>query len=1206
MWKQILVTAICLLCFMNGVVGTVPAKFGNEDSLIPMNGDGNYPPPAIGDWIISVPTYIGNETIDLKGNLSILAGATLTLWNVTLKLNCTADWQRHIEVLNGGTLKILDLDNDNATITDASIITSTNSNFEYNFWVRSTAQFEMRNSILTECGAFAGGVPEWEGLYIQTDNAIVDHCQINNCSTGVALYGSDAMISNNTIEWCDTGVWATTWSNGTIENNVFYTNKVYGIRVDGWDNTPGYPSNALVQGNKIIYTGRGTTTANAIHVQWLSCPTLIDNEIYNYTEDAVYFGEWCQVSVDNLTINADGGNYGLASSSCRYVTISNCSMNNTSLWDLSLATAYYKMTNCTFNQSKVIFQGTDSNLTVNWYLHTFIQNNLGNPIPNANIRIRDNMNGTFDENFTTDNNGYLNWTALTEYFQKDINGNKDGDDPGERIDYSPYNITVSKAGYQTAYAEVEMNQSRYISFMLQDTQPPNINHTPVTSANIGQPINITTNVTDNAVVDAVYLNYTGVNGTNYNVSMNELGDNYSYNIPGQNDIGFVNYFIWCNDTSGNANMTNVYQIQIQDVTDPEINHTPVVSANVLNSINITANVTDDLAVNQVFLNYTGINGTNYNVSMNQWNGNWSFEIPGQTSTGIIEYFIWANDTSDNDNMTTINQIQISDITEPKINHAPVLSKNIGEAINITANITDDVGVNIVYLNYTNVHGVNQNITMNKWNGNYSLNIPGQSKSGFVSYFIWANDSSDNDNRTIIYQIQIFDVTDPEINHVPITSANVSEIIIITANVTDDVSVNSIYLNYTGVNGTNYNVSMNKLNGNYSYEIPGQNTIGIVQYFIWADDSDGNDNRTIEYSVQINDVVKPKIKHVPVVSANIGETINITVNVTDDVSVDAVYLNYTGINGTNDNVTMHRWNGNWSFEIIGQNNIGIVSYFIWVNDTSGNDNQTQVHQVQINDVVKPKIEHTPVTFANINKTINVTAKITDDVKVESVYLNYTDINGINHNDTMIKWNGNWSYEIPGQLSVGNLTYFVWANDTSGNANQTSIYQVQINDVITPDTTPPTILLESPTGINVSVSTSIIIKFDEPMNITSAQNAIIISPAIAVSSYSWNTDNTTLTITLSANLSYNTTYNITVGTGTADLTGNNLASVYSWEFMTELKPVANNPDDGGIGEYWWIIIIIVAATMIGIFFYWQSRKNDVEEEPEEEIEEEKELE
>lgn len=154
---------------------------------------------------------------------------------------------------------------------------------------------------------------------------------------------------------------------------------------------------------------------------------------------------------------------------------------------------------------------------------------------------------------------------------------------------------------------------------------------------------------------------------------------------------------------------------------------------------------------------------------------------------------------------------------------------------------------------------------------------------------------------------------------------------------------------------------------------------------------------------------------------------------------------------------------------------------------------------------------------------------------------------------------------------------------------------LDPTIGADTTPPTIISKSPTGINVSITSTITITFDEPMDTTSVQNSITISPAITISGYSWNADNTTLTITPSGNLSHNTTYNVTVGTGAKDIAGNNLVSAYSWEFTTELQPITNGPDDGGIGEYWWIILIIVIVVIIVLYLYWKTQK---EEEPEEE--------
>jgi len=468
MLKHLLVASICLLYLVSGLAGTILAKTANNDKrldIIYINGD----------WIVSDTKLRENETIVLTGNLIIQSGGDLTFKNVTLKMNCTADWQRHIEVLNGGTLNILDLDNDNATITDASIITSTNSNFEFNFWVRPTATLEMRNSILTECGEFAGGVPEWEGLYIQSDNAIVDNCQINNCSIGVTLYGSDAVVSNNTIEWCDTGIRATTWSNGTVENNVVWASNSYGIYIDGWDNSVKRGSNPIVRGNKILYTGRGINTADALQIEYYSSPIIINNEIINYTEDGIYLGEQCHALLINNTFDACGGKYGIASSEPRSVNIVNCTIANAAWWDLSLAGAYFNLINSTFNDTKVKFwnPGDGSNVTVRWFLHVQTIDLFGNSVPDANIRIRDNANGTYDQNFTTGSNGWVNWTVLKEYCRTS-SGN---------ISYNSYNISVSKQGYFTSYLEVEMNESKYITITLQADENPIANAGPDQSVN---------------------------------------------------------------------------------------------------------------------------------------------------------------------------------------------------------------------------------------------------------------------------------------------------------------------------------------------------------------------------------------------------------------------------------------------------------------------------------------------------------------------------------------------------------------------------------------------------------------------------------------------------------------------------------------------------------------------------------------------------
>ncbi len=517
---------VCIGLLVSGLISSVPAEPINEIKISQITYINT-------DWTVSDTQIRENETIVLTGNLTVEFGGHLTLKNITLIMNSTAGGSSieefyHIEVQQGGTMYILDLDNDNTTINDASNITLNDTNAYYWFWVRDGSNVTMKNSELHQCGGWSvnsGGA----GLMVYTDNATIDHNLISNNRYGIVLYGSDAIVSNNTIEWNEYGVRATSWSNGTIENNFIGWSGTYGIEVDGWDNTVKRSSNPLIRNNTILESGRGTTVANGIHITYYSNPTIIDNRIINYTEDAIYFGQWCEAIVDNLTIDADGGNYGLASSAPRNVTVTNTSINNTNWWDLSLATAYFKMTNCTFNQSKVIFQGTDSNLTVNWYLHTFVQDNMGNPVSNAYIRIRDNVNGTFDENFTTDVNGYVNWTVLREYFQKDIDGDKDGDDIGERIDYGPYNITVENNGYYTNYTLMEMNQSKYITITLQADEKP------IADAGLDQSVNEDEQVTFNASgtsddVEILWYNWSFGDGS-YNNGTN-ITPNHTYTNAG--------------------------------------------------------------------------------------------------------------------------------------------------------------------------------------------------------------------------------------------------------------------------------------------------------------------------------------------------------------------------------------------------------------------------------------------------------------------------------------------------------------------------------------------------------------------------------------------------------------------------------------------------------------------------------------------------
>jgi len=642
-----------------------------------------------GAWNVTDAKEYRNCTITMEGNITVKAGGELVLRNVTLLLNNSASKQWKIDVWNGGVMRVLDWDNDNTTTYDGSNITVTDWTYTFLFLVREGSDFEMRNSEIHRCGTGLWIIDPppphltaYYGLFIGTNNAIIDHCLIsfNNC--GIAMTASSPLISNNTISWNDQGIWCRGWVNATIENNLIEWSDTYGMQIDSWDNTRKWISNPIVKNNTIYKTARDGPGGVGIQIATYSNPIIEDTRIIDWGEDAIFFGQWCQAVVKNCSFDAQGGNYALASSAPRNVTVTNSTIEDNNVrWDLSLATAYFKITNTTFNQSKVIFQGTDSNLTVNWFLHTDVNDTLDNSIPDVNIRIRDNANGTYDQNLTTDANGCLNWTVLKEYFQKDINGDKDGNDPGERIDYSPYNITVSKAGYQTAYAEVEMSESKTVIITLADIE------NPVADAGLNQTVNEDTILyldgsgsTDNVgIVNYTWSFYDGgplVNLFGVNVS-------YIFAQPG-------NYTITLNVTDASGNWdTDVCVIHINDCTAP------------------IANAGPDQSVNEDEFVYFDSSGSTDNVGIAWYN--WSFgdggyqnganATPNHTYTNAGNYIVTLNVSDAAGNWDTDTCLIFVSNVAPIANAGGIKIGNEGQSVIFDGSLSNDTSSDKSSLTY---------------------------------------------------------------------------------------------------------------------------------------------------------------------------------------------------------------------------------------------------------------------------------------------------------------------------------------------------------------------------------------------------------------------------------------------------------------------------------------------------------------------------
>ncbi len=638
-----------------------------------------------------------------------------------------------------------------------------------------------------------------------------------------------------------------------------------------------------------------------------------------------------------------------------------------------------------------------------------------------------------------------------------------------------YNSTYSDLGAHsyTIWANDtsdNWNSTSPETFTIQDTDAPqfsNLNDTPDPQENGGF-VNISSDVTDNVAVDEVWVNITYPNGSWVNVSMTPgAGDNRFYNgtYP---DIGGYSYIVWANDTSSNWNSTGSETFTIEDSDGPQFSNLDDIPDPQENGgfVNISLDVIDDIGVDEVWVNITYPDSSWVNVSMVPGSGNGWYYNNTYADLGLFSYVIWANDTSNNWNITGPGTFTIQDTDGPvfsNLDDTPDPQEN-GGAVNITVDLIDDVGVDGAWVNITYPNSSWVNVSMAPGSGNSWYYISIFPDLGVHSYVVWANDTSNNWNGTGPGTFSIQDTDGPEFSNlddIP-DPAQLNGYVNITVDVIDDVGVDSVWVNITYPDSSWNNVSMVQGTGDGWYYNTSHADLGVYSYVVWANDTSNNWNGTGPGDFMIQDTQGPEILGLfdfpdP---QDIGGYVNITVNVTDSVGVGEVWVNITYPNGSWLNISMEPDSGNGWFYNDTFNDLGTYSYTVWANDTSNNWNSSVPGGFEIKgDIISPALwnltdfpdPQTPGGF------VNITLDVTDDTAVGEVWLNITNPGGLWVNVSMAQGQLDEWYYNSTYIDSGVFSYVVWANDTSNNWNTTgpgtfSIVDNEAPELLNLDDTP----------------------------------------------------------------------------------------------------------------------------------------------------------
>jgi hypothetical protein len=251
-------------------------------------------------------------------------------------------------------------------------------------------------------------------------------------------------------------------------------------------------------------------------------------------------------------------------------------------------------------------------------------------------------------------------------------------------------------------------------------------------------------------------------------------------------------------------------------------------------VNISANVTDNVAVSQVWINITGIGSfpMDFDFIQKKYFYNSSFG-----SLGTYPYIIWSNDTTGNWGFIS-GSILIQDTTPPLISslQEDPDPQEVDGNVNVSAEITDNFMMGEVWINIVGLG--NFTMAYDSAGDRYFYNLS-YSQPDTYGYSIWANDSNNNwASASSSFLIQ--DTEPPEISGLAEEPdpQYVNKNIRISAAITDNIEVDEVWIYIEGTG--NFSMTFNSTSNRYSFELSHQDA-GIHSYTIWAKDSSDNWN-----------------------------------------------------------------------------------------------------------------------------------------------------------------------------------------------------------------------------------------------------------------------------------------------------------------------------------------------------------------------------
>lgn len=400
-------------------------------------GQGDYPPPDQGDWVITSDTLVQNEIITIQGNITIEEGGRLTLDNVALRINASNYGYAWINVKRGGELNII----------NNSEIMQGESGINYDFMFENGSKGKITNSTIKNCGWDDGDT--WQssdGILIMSDNVTIENSTIQSNNIGIVVFQASPVIKNNLIlDNRKNGILIMTSSPQIIGNKIvnspvgilaIYSNIIFiddEIR-DSGDGMRFFYSSIHMNDTKVLSNSRddctsGTCspieTGKGIYIEF--CNLSMNNSNISENNDDGLMAYHSDVHIQNSSFSSNLGN-GITGDYSE-IDLTNNIFSDNSLYGIEIRSTPLKL-----DESNTFVNNHGAGRAImEWRVFVDVKDGYGEKVANAEIEF---LSELVQYDAFTNLLGSAN-IIVAEY---------EIDNEGTIIDHNPYNVIVKKTG----------------------------------------------------------------------------------------------------------------------------------------------------------------------------------------------------------------------------------------------------------------------------------------------------------------------------------------------------------------------------------------------------------------------------------------------------------------------------------------------------------------------------------------------------------------------------------------------------------------------------------------------------------------------------------------------------------------------------------------------------------------------------------------